>query len=338
MENSPLITVVMPVYNAAAHLRLAIESILQQECSDFEFIILNDGSTDDSAAIISSFDDARIVFVSDEVNSGLVKQLNTGFDRARGKYIARMDADDIALPTRLARQVAYLEGHPAVGLCSCWLQTIGPDFQMSERPVTHDEIRHCFLLGNPIAHPGVMLRTSLVREHDVRYEHQEFPTEDYYLWCRLSLLTQLHILPEILLHYRVHPSQVSAQRGELQNAYAANVKVKYLQQHGIVLSAEEERLFRLLVSAPALHQMDTAQRTKIAAVKAVVIERLVARGFSKAKLEHIMAIHWARLLGNARQFNPGLLRHVISAEGMSRITRLKLVAKCVIFWKPRVSA
>ena len=114
----PEITVLMPVYNGEKYLRPAIESILNQTFSDFEFLIINDGSTDNSESIILSYKDERIRYVKNENNLKLIKTLNKGIDLARGKYIARMDADDISLPTRLEREIEYMESHPECGLVS----------------------------------------------------------------------------------------------------------------------------------------------------------------------------------------------------------------------------
>jgi glycosyltransferase involved in cell wall biosynthesis len=117
---SPKISVVMPVYNGKEYLALAVESILRQTFADFEFIIINDGSTDNSADIAASYEDPRIKLLHNDKNLGLIPSFNRGLENSRGEYIARMDADDIAFPDRFKKQVAFLDDHPDIALCGSW--------------------------------------------------------------------------------------------------------------------------------------------------------------------------------------------------------------------------
>lgn len=334
-EKNPLISVVMPVFNAADYLRETIESVLNQTYSNFEFLIFNDGSKDNSLVIIKSYDDPRIILYDYQVNSGYVNHLNAGFALACGKYIARMDADDIALPRRFEVQVALLEERVEIGLCSCRTETIGPNYLMVEQPVTHNEIRHCFLLANPIAHPGVMLRTSLVRQHGLAYRHEFMPAEDYYLWCSLVDLTQLHIIPQVLLRYRVHEAQISAQRSQLQNHNAATIKVEYLKMVGVRLSADEEVKFRVLVSGPSVHSLSPIELQDIATVAESVVAALATHGFSAAEVRRIMGLHWFRLLKNAGRFRLGMVPLFLFNSEINFAARMRLLGKCVLGWRPR---
>jgi glycosyltransferase involved in cell wall biosynthesis len=205
---APLISVLMPAYNAEKYLREAIDSILGQTFTDFEFIIVNDGSTDASREIILSYKDRRIRLVGNEYNMGLIKSLNKGLNYAGGEYIARMDADDISLPERFAAQVSFMEKHPEIGICGTWVANIGKGSGKSWTPPIDDATIQCQLLFNvPLVHPSVMMRRSLFTDFDLLYA--DYPhAEDYALWRQASLYTKFANIPQILLSYRHHDCQV----------------------------------------------------------------------------------------------------------------------------------
>lgn len=193
----------MPVYNAAKYLPEAIDSILSQTFQDFEFLIINDGSTDQTEKIINSYTDQRIRLVSQD-NQGLSVALNKGLNLARGKYIARMDADDISLPERLAKQAAFMDSHPAVGICGTGAMIIDEQGQAIRRaayPLSHEEIEVELLFNSTFAHPAVMFRRSVLQTHNLNYHHDK--GEDFELWTRAVKVTKLANLKECLIKYRL---------------------------------------------------------------------------------------------------------------------------------------
>lgn len=205
----PLLTVLMPVYNGEKYLYEAIESIQNQTFNDFEFIIINDGSTDNTARILESYrrQDNRIR-VYDQSNQGLAASLNRGLNLARGIYIARMDADDISLPERFTEQVMFMEKHPEIGVCGTWVSNIGELSCKPWTPPIDDATIRCQLLFNvPLVHPSVMMRRSLFTDFGLLYP--DYPhAEDYALWAQASLYTKFANIPQILLSYRHHDCQV----------------------------------------------------------------------------------------------------------------------------------
>lgn len=203
--HSPVLSVIMPVYNAEKYVYEAIDSILKQTFADFEFLIFDDCSTDSSRDIILSFKDPRIRFFASPSNTGYVKHLNDGLIHARGQYIARMDADDVADPERFIEQLDYLNQHKQVGVCGTWIEFIGAKEGVLEYPVEHqDIITYLLLFGNCIAHPAVMLRRSVLVDSQLSYDASLEPAEDYDIWNRLAVVSELHNLPKVLLKYRVH--------------------------------------------------------------------------------------------------------------------------------------
>lgn len=157
-----MISVVMPVYNGEKYLREAIDSILNQTCTDFEFIILNDASTDETEEIILSYDDPRITYARNETNLQIANTLNKGIALAKGKYIARMDADDISLPERFERQIKFMEDNPDIDVCGCSMKTFGMQNVIYRVPKTHDEIMVKLLCGFALAHPTIMGKRSFL--------------------------------------------------------------------------------------------------------------------------------------------------------------------------------
>jgi glycosyltransferase involved in cell wall biosynthesis len=217
----PKISVIMPVYNGEKYLSEAIQSILDQTFSDFEFIIADDGSTDGSCEIVSMFKDERIRYEK-LPHQGLVHTLNHAIRMARGTYIARMDADDISLPERLARQVEYMDAHPDIAVCGSWATCINGNGDSvgsyDYPPVESKQIKKYALIHNPFIHPSVVIRNKIiVRVGGYRtfWKH----TEDYELWTRILSLYKGANIPEYLLKYRVHDNQVTSSKKLMMRAY-----------------------------------------------------------------------------------------------------------------------
>jgi glycosyltransferase involved in cell wall biosynthesis len=213
---NPTITVLMPVYNGAMYLPEAIDSILQQTYEDFEFLIIDDGSMDQSVRIINSYDDPRIRLIKNERNLGLVSTLNKGIDLAKGEFIARMDCDDISLPERFEKQMALMSQHPEVGVCGGWIEYFMGRVLVLKLPISDAEIKRTLPSDNPIAHPTVMMRTKVIKNLQVYYNPGYSHVEDYELWIRLAVVTCFANIPEVLLKYRIHPEQVGHEHAEEQ--------------------------------------------------------------------------------------------------------------------------
>ncbi|MEI7525473.1 MAG: glycosyltransferase [Mariniphaga sp.] len=211
MNTKPLVSVLMPVYNEEKYLAAAIESILNQTFNDFEFIIIDDCSTDETWAILNRYTDPRLLLIQNKENLGHTKSLNKALAHAQGKYLARMDGDDISLPTRFSSQVKYMEEHPEIGVLGTgflFMDKDGNTTQTVQFPTQHGVLKWCLFFYDPIVHPSVMMRRGIVEEaegynSDLRY------AEDYDLWRRLSCVAHLSNLPDVLLHLRKHAANVS---------------------------------------------------------------------------------------------------------------------------------
>ena len=225
----PTVSVLLPAYNAASSLDAAVRSVLRQSFADFELMIVDDGSTDGTASLLAGYSDPRIRIVRNSTNRGLVAALNYGIELARGKYVARMDADDVAYRRRLERQLAFLEHHPDVGICGTWFRAIGDGRRTQVRtPTTHDEIAATLFFRSPFGHPTVVFRRSFLNASQLRYSDDAQHAEDFDLWVRARGQTQFSNIPEYLLDYRIHTAQISAGHRASQISAAARIRLRQL--------------------------------------------------------------------------------------------------------------
>lgn len=230
----PEISVIMPVYNAEKYLSESIESILNQSYSDFELLILNDSSTDNSKEIITQYQkkDPRIILIDKVKNIGPANLRNEGFNLARGNFIALMDADDIAMPNRFEKQIQILKNNPEIGVCGTWFTFFGgKKNRVIRHSEKHDVIKISFLHNCSIGNPTVMLRKKNL--NGLEFNNDYVPVEDYDLWSRLLSKTTFYNIPESLLNYRQHDDNISKTKIENVSRSIRNVKINQMSQFGI---------------------------------------------------------------------------------------------------------
>jgi glycosyltransferase involved in cell wall biosynthesis len=220
------VTVLMAVYNGEVYLSEAVCSILEQSFGDFEFLIVDDASTDRSVEVVESFGDPRIRLLRNERNLGLAASLNRGLEVASGEYIARMDGDDISARDRLKAQVNLLDRNPRIGACGTWINHIGKERII--RYYTDPDILKCILLFDPpMAHPTVMFRKDLFLRNALRYDGAYRRSQDYELWARASDHMEFTNIPKVLLYYRYAEEDGNASvrsKNKEQRGYAGNVR------------------------------------------------------------------------------------------------------------------
>lgn len=240
---TPWVSILMPVYNTAPYLREAMDSMLSQTFTDFELIVLDDCSPDHAEEILDTYDDPRIVRYRGDKNVGLSNVLNIGVDMARGKYIARMDSDDISMPNRLQVQVDYLERHSEVDLVSVGMQLFGAKEEVWIRELNPEKVKINALFHSPVLHASSAWRKDSFEKHGLRFCQDMVPAEDYDLWVR-ALLKGLKLvnLPEVLYQYRLHPTQATLQTDKTSVKSRA-IQKKYLEEALPSLSAKNVELF-----------------------------------------------------------------------------------------------
>lgn len=236
-----LISVVIPVYNGSKYLEEAILSILNQTYHNFELLIINDGSTDNSEEIIKSFKDKRIVYIKNEVNKGLIFTLNNGVLNSKGEFIARMDQDDISHPERFAKQIIEFNNDIDLTICGSFMKTFGngkPIF-INYLPITKAEIISSIYFTCPFVHPSVMIRKSNLLKLNEIYREDYINSEDYDLWSRLVFIGNCLNIPEYLLNYRVHEKQMSTVYQDSKYQTVSKIQSNLLSKINIVPSKKE---------------------------------------------------------------------------------------------------
>lgn len=235
------VTVLMPTYNVAPWVEEAIRSVLRQTYRDFELLVVDDASTDNTLDVVRTIDDPRIRIASFPDNVGLSENLNRGLDLIDTEYFARMDGDDIALPHWLQSEIDYLDAHPEVGVCGGGGQRFGTSQSLIRFPEQHDDIAANMLFECTIIVPTV--RMSVVKQHGLRYRKDAFPAEDYRFWADCLRVTQLHNIPDTLFRYRMHPTQICTSRREEQQGKVSKVRLFVFEWLSTEFSPEEKDYF-----------------------------------------------------------------------------------------------
>lgn len=223
--NSPEVTVLMSVYNKENYLGRAIESILKQTFENFEFIIIDDCSTDRSSELIAEYSDQRIRVINNDENLGLTKSLNKGIALAKGNYIARMDADDISFSDRLEKQLLLFKDDPHLGGCGCWTEIIDNDDNSIgkwETDYSSEQIYYFLNFRNCLTHSAMVFRKSIVDSLNGYNENIKF-AQDYDLWQRMSKVARLAIIHEPLVRWRSNDEGISAAKQEEQGQFARKI-------------------------------------------------------------------------------------------------------------------
>lgn len=217
----------MPVFNAEQYVSYAMLSILNQTFRDFEFIIIDDGSSDRSASIINDFKDRRIIFKQNSINKGNYHCRNLGMKIAKGKYICVMDADDISEPVRLQKQYQFMENNQETGICGSFIRNIPSN--ISPRFITdNDELKVAFLSNNYCSHPSLIMRKDYLLKYNLKYNEAYNYSADFDLCARGFRYFKIQNIPEVLLQYRRHPKQISSARFEEQTKFADIIRINQL--------------------------------------------------------------------------------------------------------------
>ncbi|GAA4652458.1 hypothetical protein GCM10023116_47420 [Kistimonas scapharcae] len=235
-----LISVLMPVHNAELYLHDAISSVLEQDYRDIEFIIIDDGSTDNSLEVIRGFEknDKRIVLLEKE-NSGIVDTLNYGFQHVSGEYVARMDADDVCMAHRLSTQLKFMKEN-SLDLCGSAMRLFGSSSRIKKYPESHDELMtNLALYGKTIPHPTVLMKTEILQYHSYS---NKFPyAEDLALWLDIAFGSNYRLgnCPDVLMNYRVHGKQTSKEKKQQQVASTIGATDYFLRKECGIFTDQE---------------------------------------------------------------------------------------------------
>ena len=341
-SEAPKVTVLMSVYNGEKYLAEAVDSILNQTFRDFEFLIINDGSTDATADILERYQrsDNRITVYNQE-NQGLIASLNRGCQLARGEYVARMDADDVSLPERLAKQVQFMDTHPDIGVVGTWVEYMdenGRRLGEWHYPTAPGVIGWHLLFWCCLAHPSVVMRRDVFLQLGF-YRPQALHAEDYDLWSRAVTVTRLANIPEVLLRYRItgegicqrhHQTQeesvMRAMRPLLQSLLRSEVPLEVVTamrktsmgqplsnlQEVVETTTAIRRLYRAYVAAACLSRTEASDIRHDLGTKLMFL----ALSAGKKSLRQGLSIYLQAVRLNPRLWPPALV-----LMGLSRVTR-----------------
>ena len=289
---TPAVSILMPVFKTEPFLREALDSMLSQTFTDFELIVLDDCSPGNAEDILDEYKDPRIVRYLGEKNAGLANVLNVGMEMARGKYIARMDSDDLSSPNRLEVQVNYLEQHPDIDLCSCGMTLFGAMEDRWVRESDFETLRINALFFSPILHASSVWRRDAFDRLGLRFRQEMVPAEDYDLWCRaLSGGLRLVNIPECLYQYRIHPDQAT---GNTEKTLQKEQLVREGFLRTIFPKAEEKDI----VSIAAMKPCQDPDVFRSTADKLLALNSDTAF-FNEGKLRPYLQKHYKYLVGEA---------------------------------------
>jgi len=343
MAMSSRVTVLLPVYNAELYIRESVNSILNQTFTDFELLIVDDGSTDQSPEILRSFKDSRIRLIQNESNQGLIRSLNRGLDLASSTYIARMDADDISLPQRLQTQVEFMDANPEIGLSSSWIKTFGKKNNIWKVPEKDNEIKARLFFNSCIWHPAAIIRKKVLDTYGLRYNPGYLRSEDYKLWLDIAEVSHLANIPEVLVLYRLHDNQEINRPNTTQKIREEMVS-HLLGRH---LSEKERKLHTyLFFKEPFKNRLIHEEIKKWASyLNSKNKQKSLYDKYAFEKSLHKILKKTTRKsfyfsISNLKRYHPGVLAHLFSKNpgysmGFDTPELLKIVAKSLLYWPNR---
>ena len=305
MDNTPLVSVLIPCYNVEKYVIESITSILNQTYKNIEVIAINDCSTDSTKEKLEFLaeNDSRIKVFHNETNLKLITTLNKGIKLCNGLYIARMDADDISLPTRIEKQVEYLNNRPNYDIVSTQFYTFRTGKKkknLYKNPVLFEDLQAYLLFKSGICHPAAMIRKSLFTEKRLSFEYQYLHVEDYALWSKALYCTKLGNLGEALLLYRVHENQVSSLNEQRQIENKKEVFKIHCKHLNLPLTEEYLDIYASVAEAvPSESSFKYLKKCELFILD--LMNRNKNDNFcSQPFLEKMLSLHWLRLCANSR--------------------------------------
>ena len=327
----------MPTYNVAPWVEEAIQSVLNQTYRDFELLVVDDASTDDTLDRVRSIDDPRIRIASFPNNVGLSENLNRGLDIIDTELVARMDGDDIAEPDWLETGVHVLDTHPEVGVCSFGFKFFGAKTSLVRFPEHHEDSKAQMLFGCTVIVP--VFRRAVMADNHLRYSTEAFPAEDYMMWSNVYPLTQIYNVQRTLFHYRTHPTQISTSRREAQIVKSNEVRLKMLLWLNPNFTDEEKRYF-LDVFVPCKIE-SKGEVPKLKSFAQLIIDRNTYGNYSTEALRQKFKFHigYGVLEYAERTYFPhgytplALFRLLFSGlyTTLPAKNRRKILVKCLLF-------
>lgn len=292
-----LISVVLPVYNSEKYIYDALVSITTQTYTNIEILVIVNGTTDNSIIEINKVNDSRIRMININESIGLIRALNIGIEESKGKYIARMDADDIALPTRFEKQVNFLDTNIEYGLCASWYKTFDGTNIIGKNKTDDQDIKINLLHQCHICHPSVILRKSILDNFNLEYSNNYPHSEDYALWIEMSGKTKFYTYPEVLLKYRDHENNISKLENYTQEKLSIDVKKEYFAKLGCLINNDEVLLYTTF--AYSNFSLSISEINVINLIIRKLLKESTGDIIKLEKLEKYLSYKWNSLITNS---------------------------------------
>jgi glycosyltransferase involved in cell wall biosynthesis len=286
-KDLPFVSVIMAAYRTEQEFfEEAVGSVLGQTYGNFEFVIIDDGLSEENRSWLGSIGDERLRVIVNDENLGQSRSVNRALSVARGRYVVRMDADDVAVPTRIERQVAFMEANLDLIAAGAQVRFLGTD-TVRPRPYSCDEeLRATLALRNALVHPTMILRLDALFERGIRYDVEQRYAQDYMLWVDLCAAGEIALQPEVVLEYRIHGGQITSKKGDAQRACADQARLKYLHSAGVDATLRQSELLGRITNGPlsaapaeldeVCHLLIDAARRDDVSLDASWVERIVA--------------------------------------------------------------
>jgi glycosyltransferase involved in cell wall biosynthesis len=340
------VSVIMPVFNSDKYLRESIDSTIHQTFSNFELIIINDGSEDDSEKIIKSFADARIRYIKHPENKGLIYTRNEALRLSNGQYIAFLDSDDIAIPQRIERQVAFLESNPDFGMVGSWVKTIDENGIVINNCIKHtakpEVIPVILLFKNYFTTSSVMVRKSCLP--DAPFD-QDFPiAEDYNLWIKIAERSKVWNLQEVLTCYRLHNENIHKQLYQKMRELDMLQLTRQLSKFKINFAEEEYQIFFLIGKLDYLEEHDLFFKTEFEFIdrtfnKLIKANLEVGKFDPKIFFDYLNSL-WSQFFITLFRYNVRLFFSIVNSafyRNLSIKIKVKFIFKCLIHFSKQTS-
>jgi glycosyltransferase involved in cell wall biosynthesis len=335
---NPRVSVILPVYNAAQFVGEAIGSILDQSLGDLELIAIDDGSADGSGDIVGSFDDPRLVVIYNKENKGEAECTNMGLRIARGKYIARMDADDISMPRRLERQVRLLEDNPDLSACGTWAEAFGEYTGTGKPSTVHEELFAAICFDLPINSPTWMMRREFIERNGLAFNQSYSVVSDYEFWTRVFPLGRVSHVPEILYRYRIHGMNISIVHDGAAAEHANRIRANVLERMGI-----HRDTYEMSIHLDVRHMNDIRNLNHLRQVDAWIRRLYRANRESKylpaRQFRELLAAKRSAFYTNLRKYSPSVLLLYLRSSLILPFSQplkqqVKFIIKCAIWYVP----
>lgn len=304
----PVVSVIMPVYNASRYLSDAIKSILNQNFKDFEFIIIDDDSSDNSAEIVNRYQDNRIILVRNSRNLGVARTLNKGIELAKGKYIVRMDADDISAPRRLERQVRFMDTNPHIGISGGWVRLFGNGCSVIARvPQDSQEIAAYMVFENPLWHMTVIMRKDLIEKYNLRYDPSFTRSEDYDLWTKAAQYFSIANIPKVIVKVREHSNSATRANWDEVTAQTETILGRMLLRSGIPATNEEIAFHHRVGRGYRVQSRQEIEKAE-SWLKKLCDANMISGGITDTAYRRAVALVWFRLCANSGPLGQWIFR------------------------------